>query len=305
MIPTGRQLSMRHCDFSAVVTELGAGLRELTWRGRPLVVGFGPDELPIGYQGAVLAPWPNRIADGRYTFAGQSQQLDLTEPDRLNSLHGLVIWEPWQVDALEDASVRLTHRLWPHPGYPFVLDLEVGYRLGDNGLTFELTATNAGDSAAPYGGSFHPYLVAGDGDVDSWTVQSPAASYLTVDPDRLLPQQVVPVSGGQHAFDVRQPSSLRGVEVDHAFTDILFDDTGSAELTLIDQGGQGVRMSWDRRCPWLQLCIPGPQRPAMHRKSLAVEPMTCPPDAFNSGVDLVVLQPGQSHSLALTIGVVA
>ena len=43
----------------------------------------------------------------------------------------------------------------------------------------------------------------------------------------------------------------------------------------------------------------------MHRKSLAVEPMTCPPDAFNSGVDLVVLQPGQSHSLALTIGVVA
>ena len=83
------------------------------------------------------------------------------------------------------------------------------------------------------------------------------------------------------------------------------DDTGSAELTLIDQGGQGVRMSWDRRCPWLQLCIPGPQRPAMHRKALAVEPMTCPPDAFNSGADLIVLQPGRSHSLAMTIGAVA
>src|SRR6476619_7042097 len=228
MIPTGRQLSLQHGDYSAVVTELGASLRELTWRGHPLVVGFGQDELPIGYQGAVLAPWPNRIADGRYTFAGQSQQLDLTEPDRQNALHGLVVWSPWHVDGPEEDAVRLTHRLWPHPGYPFVLDLEVGYRLGDNGLTFELTATNAGDTAAPYGGSFHPYLVAGHGDVDSWTVRSPATSYLTVDPDRLLPQEVLPVE----TYDFREPTSLRGIEIDHAFTDVTFDHTGSAELTL-------------------------------------------------------------------------
>ena len=99
MIPTGRQHSLQHGDFAAVVTELGASLRELTWRGRPLVFGFGNDELPIGYQGAVLAPWPNRIADGRYEFAEQTQQLDLTEPGRLNALHGLVIWSPWQVEA--------------------------------------------------------------------------------------------------------------------------------------------------------------------------------------------------------------
>ncbi len=309
MIPTGRQLSLQHGDYSAVVTELGASLRELTWRGHPLVVGFGQDELPIGYQGAVLAPWPNRIADGRYEFAGHSHQLDLTEPDRRNSLHGLVVWSPWRVEALEPASVRLTHRLWPHPGYPFVLDLEVGYTLSDHGLTFTLAATNAGDTAAPYGGSFHPYLVAGEGDVDGWTVQSPAASYLTVDPERLLPRDVVPVSrgGDEQGFDFRHPTSLRGIEVDHAFTDVAFDDSafngkGSAELTLIDGGGRGVRMTWDRRCPWLQLCIPGPQRPRLHRKALAVEPMTCPPDAFNSGVDLVVLAPGRSHSLALTIG---
>jgi len=300
MIPTGEQFSLQRGEFVATVTELGASLRELTWRGRPLVVGFGADELPIGYQGAVLAPWPNRIADGRYEFAGQSRQLDLTEPDRSNALHGLVIWSPWQVAAADQASLRLTHRLWPQPGYPFALDLEVEYRLSDNGLTFELTARNAGDTAAPYGGSFHPYLVAGNGDVDSWTVRSPAASYLTVDPDRLLPREVIPVTG----LDFRRPTSLRGIEVDHAFTDIAFDDAGSAELSLIDQGGQGVRMSWDRRCPWLQLCIPGPQRPQLHRKALAVEPMTCPPDAFNSGVDLIVLQPGESHSLELTIGAI-
>ena len=94
MIPTGRQIPLEHGDFRAVVTELGASLRELTWRDRPLVLGFGEDELPLAYQGTVLAPWPNRIADGRYRFQGTSYQLALTEPDRRNALHGLVLGRP-------------------------------------------------------------------------------------------------------------------------------------------------------------------------------------------------------------------
>ena len=302
MIPTGRQIPLEHGDYRAVVTELGASLRELSWRGRPLVLGFGPEELPVAYQGTVLAPWPNRIADGRYDFDGTSFQLPLTEPDRQNALHGLVIFSPWTVDTLDPAAVRLTHRLWPHPGYPFLLDLEVTYRLSADGLTYRLTATNAGDVPAPYGGSFHPYLVAGSGDVDGWTVTSPAASYLTVDPERLLPREVVPCDAG---FDYRRPTSLRGVEVDHAFTDIAFDRDGAAELTLVDEAGSGVRMRWDDRCRWLQLCIPGPLRPRLHRQALAVEPMSCPPDAFNSGTDLVVLQPGDTHRIELTIDAVA
>ncbi len=304
MIPTGRQIALQHGDFAAVVTEVGAGLRQLTWRGRPLVIGFAEDEVPTAFQGAVLAPWPNRIADGRYRFDGESQQLALSEPDRLNAIHGLVNWAAWQVDAtvgdeLGDA-VRLTHRLWPHPGYPFVLDLAVDYRLSDDGLTFGLSATNVGDSPAPYGGSFHPYLVAGEGDADSWTVQSPAGSYLTVDPQRLLPRGLAPLA----EFDFLEPTPLTGLEIDHAFTDIDFDSAGSASLTVTDLAGQGVRMTWDRQFPWLQLCIPGKQRPDLHRKALAVEPMTCPPDAFNSAVDLIILEPGETHSLEMTIGAI-
>lgn len=298
MIPTGQQIPLEYGAYRAVVTELGASLRELSWRGRPLVLGFGPNELPFAYQGTVLAPWPNRIADGRYIFQGELLQLALTEPDRRNALHGLVIFSPWTIEPVDPAAVRLTHRLWPHPGYPFLLDLEVTYRLGPAGLTYSLTATNAGDAPAPYGGSFHPYLIAGAGDVDDWTVRSPAASYLTVDPKRLLPREVVPCADG---FDYRQATSLSGIEVDHAFTGITFDESGSAELTLTDAAGEGVRMRWDDRCRWLQLCIPGPHRPRLHRKALAVEPMSCPPDAFNSGTDLVVLRPGDAHSIELTI----
>ena len=159
---------------------------------------------------------------------------------------------------------------------------------------------------APYGGSFHPYLVAGSGDADSWTVQSPAGSYLTVDPDRLLPRGIAPLA----EFDFRDPTPLTGLEIDHAFTDIAFDDAGRASLSLTDDAGEGVRMTWDRACPLAAAVHPGqaPRRPLrqadLYRRALAVEPMTCPPDAFNSEVDLIVLEPGESHSFELTIGAI-
>ena len=300
MIPTGRQTEIAHGDYAATVTEVGGHLRSLTWRGRPLVAAFEEDAIPLAFEGAVLAPWPNRLADGRYEFDGTRYQVDLSEPDRRNALHGLVAWAPWAADSSDATSVVLTHRLWPRAGYPFLLDFSVTYRLGPDGLTFTLTATNGGDTAAPYGGSWHPYLLAPKGDVDSWSVTSPAASYLEVDSDRLLPVDVRPVTG----FDFRDGRSLRGIEVDHAFTDIAFDARGSATLVLTDADGAGTTMTWDRSCPWLQLCIPGPNNPRWERRALAVEPMTCPPDAFNSGTDLIVLQPGESHTLSMTIGAV-
>ena len=301
MIPTGTQVVLHGRGFTAIVTEVGATLRELSWQGRPLVAGFGRHDLPHAYQGAVLAPWPNRLAGGRYRWNGHEYQVPLTEPERLTALHGLVCFAPWQVTGSDAESVTLTHRLWPQRGYPFALDLRANYALSDAGLTFTLTATNAGATPAPYGASFHPYLVAGTGTVDDWTVQVPAATYLTVDPDRLLPVSLAPV--GPAGYDFRSPTSLRGVEIDHALTDLDFGagDGGSVTLRLLGPGGRGVAMSWDRSAPWLQLCIPDEQNPAMTRQSLAVEPMTCPPDAFNSGTDVVTLPPGGEHTFALTI----
>lgn len=299
MIPTGSQTVLHARGLTAIVTEVGATLRELSWQGRPLISGFGRRDLPFGYQGAVLAPWPNRLANGRYRFGDNELQVPLTEPERLNALHGLVAFAPWKVTTTEPESVTLTHRIWPQRGYPHLLDLTAHYRLGEHGLTFTLTAVNAGDTAAPYGGSFHPYLVAGAGSVDDWTLQVTAGRYLRVDPERLLPVELAPVA--QAGYDFRAPTSLAGVTVDHAFTDLDFDDAGAATLRLLGPNGRGVAMSWDRSCPWLQLCIPNEHNPTMNRKAVAVEPMTCPPDAFNSGVDLIVLPPGGTHELSLTI----
>jgi len=299
VIPTGTQIVLHRQGLTAAVTEVGATLRELSWQGRPLIAGFGRHELPVGYQGAVLAPWPNRLADGRYRFGDKDFQVPLTEPERGNALHGLVCFAPWRVDAAEPDSVNLSHRLWPQHGYPFLLDFRARYALSDAGLTFTLTAVNAGDTPAPYGASLHPYLIAGGGAVDEWTVQVAAGRYLTVDPERLLPLESAPV--GQAGYDFATATRLEGIEVDHAFTDLGFEGSGTATLRLLGPGGRGVAMTWDRSCPWLQLCIPDASNPTMQRRALAAEPMTCPPDAFNSGIDLITLPPGGEHTLRLAI----
>lgn len=300
MHPDARGITLRHGDLRAVLTPVGAGLADLRSAGRALIAGHPAGTAPVGYQGVVLAPWPNRVGDGRYTFHGEEHQLWLTEPDRGNALHGLVWDRPWTLVDRTGDTARLTIRPRPAPGYPFQLDLSVEYALAGGGLSFRLTATNLGDRAAPYGASFHPYLVAGTGGtgVDDWILHSPAARYLTVDPVRLLPDRVAT----DPRFDFREPTKLHDIEIDHAFTDIGYDEAGLARLMLVDADGIGASMTWDRSCPWLQLCIPGDRFPRLTRRALAVEPMTCPPDAFRSGIDLIVLEPGASHSIWMRIG---
>jgi aldose 1-epimerase len=48
---------------------------------------------------------------------------------------------------------------------------------------------------------------------------------------------------------------------------------------------------------WLQV-FTGDSLPLASRRTsgIAVEPMTCPPDAFSSGDDLLVLEPGQEFA---------
>ena len=297
--PTGEPFEIAGHGYAAVVTEVGAGLRLLTHDGRDLITPFAADEPRPVYRGALLAPWPNRISDGRYSFAGAEHQLALNEVPRRTALHGLVDAVAWRPAERDESSVVLTYRLWPRTGYPFCLDLRVRYSLSEAGLTTELTCRNAGDTDAPYGCAPHTYLVGGSGTVDDWTVELPATQRLEVDPERLLPADppvLEPVGA--------PPAQLRGVELDDAFTGLEPDDGGRVVVHVTGRDGRGVEMSWDPAVlPWVQVHTADRPEPELHRAGLAVEPMTCPPDAFRSGVDLVVLEPGDRHGAAWTIGV--
>ncbi len=292
---SGVGVSLRAAGYAAEIASVGASLRELTHDDRDLVVPFADDEVRPLYRGVVLVPWPNRVVDGRYTFDAEPQQLPLTEPDRGHALHGLACWNDYRVVARGADSVELLTEVVAQAGYPHRLRVEVGYRLDADGLSTRVRTTNTGTTRAPYGASAHPYLVGGPGRVDDWTFSLSAASVLLVDPDRLVPQGLAAVAGGP--FDFTRPRRIGEAFVDHAFTGLA--DAPVARLTAAD--GRGVELEWDAAAPWVQVHTGDRPEPAYHRRGLAVEPMTCPPDAFNSGTDLIVLEPGGVHEVGWTI----
>ncbi|WP_308163904.1 aldose 1-epimerase family protein [Nonomuraea sediminis] len=271
--------------YTARISERGAALSMLRHGGRDLITTW-PDDGPIPFfAGTILAPWPNRVARARYTFDGLAHELAVSEPSRGHALHGLVASARWRVVewlAAEDdhAFVRLAHTLTGAPGYPFPLALQVTHRLDRHGLTTTVTAENVGDRPAPYGCGPHPWLLGEH-------VQVPASKVLLTDDD-LLPAEVAGVAGTP--YDLREGRQVAGLEVDHAFTGL---SEGWARVG-------DVRISWDPAVlPWVQVCAGEP----LGYQGVAVEPMTCPPDAFNSGVDLVTLKPGGRHEARWTISV--
>ncbi len=295
--PSGEQYEISGGGYRAVVVECGAGLRLLEHDGRPLVLGYDEEEQASSGRGQLLAPWPNRIQDGTYTFEGRELRLPLSEPARGHASHGLVRWVAWTLEELTAHSVSLVYRLMSQPGYPWTLDLHALYDLSADGLTVTFTATNQSAERAPYALGAHPYLTAGTGTVDDWELTLQAETRLLVD-DRLIPSGRDDVRDTDLDFRVARP--IRSASLDTAFTDLGRDVDGRAEVLLRHpRADTGVGLWMDAHHGWVQL-FTGDALPRHARASLAVEPMTAPPDTFRSGEDLVVLAPcgqdGDEHS---------
>lgn len=296
--PGGRLFGIATGGDRAVISESGATLRSYEVAGRPVVEAFaGPDSEPVGCQGQILAPWPNRVVDGRWRWGSTDLQLDITEPQRGHALHGLVrtlAWAPVDPPAAEPGRITLAATLLAHPGWPFPLAFSVTYALGPDGLTSRLTATNIGRTPCPYGAAAHPYLALGGGRVDDAVLDLPAATWVATD-DRLAPRGRRPTAGSAHRFDGSAPIGDR--IVDTAFTDLDRHSNGRVEAALTTPDGHRTVLWGDGSVRWWQVFtghdLPEPYR----RRTLAVEPMTCAPDALNSGDGLVVLQPGEGHTL--------
>ncbi len=295
--PSGRQFELSGGGYRAVVTEVGAGLRALEHTGPqgvcPLVRGYEEHEAAHSGAGQLLAPWPNRVADGRYRFDGEQRQLDLSEPKHGNAIHGLTRWSPWTAAEQRADRVVLNHRLFPRPGYPHLLDLTAVYSVGESGLEVELTARNIGRGAAPYGCAAHPYLLpevpAGEGAADLWTLHLPAADRVETD-ERLNPIALASVDGTE--YDFRSPRQLGALALDTAFGGVQRELDGLARVRLSEPGGGAVTLWTDRGMEWIQVFTADPLAGESRRAAVAVEPMSCPPNAFNSGTDLIRLEPG-------------
>ena len=297
---SGTQHCLRAGDAQAVIAGVGASLRAFTHEGRPLVLGFEADEVRPGYRGATLAPWPNRVVDGRYRFADAEQLLPLTERSRSHALHGLLAWTEYAVIDKGPSHVTLTATVEPQTGYPWRVHVETSFVLAADGLTQTVRAHTEGDSAAPWGTGPHPYLVAGEGRVDDWMLHLPASRVLEVTPDRLVPTHLADVTTDPERFDFRAARRVGSVEIDHAFTGLDRTADGTTTVAVTDSTGRGAAITWSADCPWVQVHTadqPEGEASPAHRTGLAVEPMTCAPDAFNAGsydfdTGLLLLEPG-------------
>lgn len=274
----GETIVLQAGHYQAKIVTVGAGLAELTHGGRHVVIPHKPEEMPLAHLGKVLIPWPNRVAQGRYIWQGNELQLPVNDVVSNSAIHGLLAWRNWQVSHQSSSEVVLTIFLPPCYGFPFALVCETRYQLdASRGLQVTLCSQNAGDTSAPYGAGAHPYITC--------NLQSINGCELT------LPAGVVSLS--RPGF--RSPGRLGDTTIDDTFSVPATKEQWEVSMCCPSQ-----KMSTFLRSdqPWLQLYT----GEKLQRRGLAVEPMSCPPNAFNTGNSLVHLAPGEEHRLHFSIG---
>ncbi len=290
--PSGRQHVIRDGAQQVTIVEVGGGIRSYRVGDRDVLQPYSLDAMCDGAHGAPLIPWPNRLGDGRYRFDGTDYQVALTEPDKHNAIHGFMHWRPWQATRHGDEHIVMGATLYPLQGYPFLLDVHIDYCLDETGLSVTTTATNNGDQACPYGCGQHPYLSPGSGLIDNCTLQLAAHTRIVTDSQRELPVSTEDVTGT--AFDFRTGRRIGDLRVDYAFTDLDRDADGRAWVSLTAADGRTTELWVDEAYPIIELYTADTLEAPRRRRGLGTEPMTCPPNAFQTGMGVIRLEPGQT-----------
>lgn len=299
---SGEQVVLEAGDMRLVVVTWGGGMRELTRGGWAILDGYGIDEPAPGGHGQPLIPWPNRLAGGRYEFRGRTYQVPITEPEKRNALHGFARWMTWTVQEQSADRAVLGLTMYPRSGYPFLLRVEVEYTLTRDAVRVVTTARNEGREALPYGNGFHPYVSTGAPQVGGCRLEVPAESWLRTD-ERQIPVGAEPVGGTP--YDFRAGQTVGEARLDTAFTDMRRDGRGTARVRLASPDGARSVAVWMDETYRFVMVYTGEtlSDPARRRRSLAIEPMTCAPNAFQTGDGLQVLEPGAQSVSAWGIDV--
>ena len=312
---TGFQYELRAATPSgparAIVTEVAAGLRLYSVDGIDLVEPFAAEVTPPWGAGIVMMPWPNRIRDGLWEHAGAVQRLALTEPELCNAIHGLLRYAPYRLLDRSASSVTLAATVFPQAGYPFLLDTTVRYELTDAGLAVTHTVRNVGRNLAPVALGTHPYLKIGGVPTEHLVLTIAARTHIDVD-DRQNPVGESSVGGTR--FDLRAGRRVGDIDLDDGFggvgpascggqPDKTGEEAGTSVLaSLTAPDGRSVTIWGDRSIRNVQVFTPrnfpveGPDGPSLGL-AVAIEPMTAPANAFNSGAGLRWVEPGESWSV--------
>ncbi|MES2170658.1 MAG: aldose 1-epimerase family protein [Actinomycetota bacterium] len=293
LTPTGTQYELVLGANRAAITQVAAALRELQVDGTDLVQPYPATSIAPFGAGITLAPWPNRVRDGRWQLDGEPQQLDLTEPELGNALHGLLRDRPYDLVERSESSVTLAATIFPTRGYPFEVATTVRFDLTDDGITVTHVLRTIGDTAAPVAVGSHPYLRIGDVPFDDLTVTVAAGTRFETDA-RLNPTAETPVDGTR--YDLRDGVPLRGLALDDGFGQL---PTGVTASRVGAPDGRYVELWQGEDFRYVQVFVTRifPTDDGLV-SALAIEPMSAPADALNSGQGLRWLEPGHSWELS-------
>jgi aldose 1-epimerase len=211
--------------------------------------------------------------------------------EHATAIHGLIRWRPFRIDSVNQNRCVLSMLLHPTPDYPFLSEISVAYHLGSLGLTVTTTVLNRDDVPIPFGVGFHPYLSVTTPTIEGAQLEVPAKAYVATNARKLPTGEILPLAG--HQLDFSRQKSVNGHELDVTYTELVRDDSGMTSVVVTDSAGGEVELSVDRTFPYLQVFTGDTLEKGRRRTAIAVEPMTCPPDALRSGKDIVVLEPGQ------------
>ncbi|TCD53935.1 aldose epimerase [Alloscardovia theropitheci] len=297
----GNEYTIHAGEYTAIVTEQGAGLERLEWAGKEITVPFNPHGPVSACSGQILIPYPNRIEDGEYEFEGHTYRFPIDEHERNNSIHGLGYRTAWKLEALTSHSVTLTWRTPNLACYPFDVFVTVTYSLdSETGLSITIDAYNNGSTNAPWALATHPWLANGrhsetteemDADNGACRLTIPASTHVQVN-DRLLPVGLEPVEGTR--YDLRNGDPIGDQSFDDAWTDLDHDADGNVSAIFTRPDGIEVTITGDETVTSFQVCNGYGWDSAKKPAGVAVEPQTAYANAFRSGKDLIVIKPGES-----------
>ncbi|MFC2031976.1 aldose 1-epimerase [Chloroflexota bacterium] len=240
------------------------------------------------FKGAKLIPFPNRICNGQYSFAGKPYQLPINLGN--HAIHGFIYDKVLKVtdktindnqvclelEYLYDASLK---------GYPFNFQATLTYSLiRDKGFQYKTEITNLGNCSLPVGDGWHPYFKT-KGKVDRLHIKIPAESRTEVN------AQMIPTGKRIHE-NYDDSFQIGNKQFDTGF--VLKKAGGKAITELYDPDLDLKICLWQETGKWkynyLQVFIPP------SRGSIAIEPMTCTTDAYNNRIGLIILEPRQSFA---------
>jgi len=272
------------------VAQKGATLVKFTKEDDDIIVPFDPDFDSQAFNGAILAPFNNRVRDGEYSYQGQDFKLEINDVGRHNAMHGLIFNQLFDLKVLEEDRIVLTYLSKASKGYPWDIFYDVQYKLSKFGLKLVIKVYNQSENSAPFSIGWHPWFNP-HGKLDD------CALYFKHGGHWLTDEQLIPVGKekASKGHDFNKKKELVGLDLDDTYCELFYSPTHQASAFFKTANGPTNEIWIKKGFDGWQVCSAN-HIDGFERQGLAIEPVSAPADAFNSKDQLIILEPQEKNT---------